>query len=54
MVYPHLKILWYGENISVGDSKRSKNERQAEEEMELNGVWRFPEGNGKQGNKNQK
>ena len=27
MVWPHLKILWHGEDNSVGDSERSKKER---------------------------
>ena len=52
MVWPHLKILWHGENNSVGDSERSKKERKTEKEMEEHqeldgyGVWRFPEGSG--------
>ena len=33
MVWPHLKILWHGEDSSVGDSERSKKERKTEEEM---------------------
>ena len=33
MVWPHLKILWHGEDNSAGDSERSKTERKAEEEM---------------------
>ena len=33
MVWPHLKILWHGENNSAGDSERSKKERKTEEEM---------------------
>ena len=32
MVWPHLKILWHGDN-SAGDSERSKKERKTEEEM---------------------
>ena len=36
MVWPHLKILWYGEDNSAGDSERSKKERKTEEEM---GRW---------------
>ena len=55
MVWEHLKILWHGEDNSAGDSERSK-ERKTEEEMgrkhqgmDGNGVWRFPEGNGRQG-----
>ena len=31
MVWPHLKILWYGEDNSAGDSERSKKERKTEE-----------------------
>ena len=56
MLRPHLKILWHGEDNSAGDSERSKKERKTEEEMgryhqgmDMNGVWRFPEGNGRQG-----
>ena len=33
MVWPHLKILWHGENNSAGDSERSKKEGKTEEEM---------------------
>ena len=51
MVWPHLKILWHGEDNSAGDSERSKKEKKTEEEiarlhqgMDRNGVWRFPEG----------
>ena len=33
MVWPHLKILWHGEDNSAGDRERSKQERKAEEEM---------------------
>ena len=33
MVWPHLKILGHGEDISVGDSERSKKKRKTEEEM---------------------
>ena len=56
MVWPLLKILLHGENSSAGDSERSKKERKTEEEipvhqgMDRNGVWRFPEGSGRQGN----
>ena len=55
MVWPHLKILWHGEDNSSGDSERSKKERKTEEMgrqhqgMDGNGVWRFPEGSGRQG-----
>ena len=35
-VWPHLKILWHGEDNSVGDSERSKKERKTEEKMEDN------------------
>ena len=56
MVWPHLKILGHGEANSAGDSERSKKERKAEKEisrehqgMDGNGVWRFPEGSGRQG-----
>ena len=48
MVWPHLKILWHGEDNSAWDSEMSKKERKTEEEMDRNGVWRFPEGSGKQ------
>ena len=48
VVWPHLKILRYGEDNSAGDSERSK-EKKTEEEMvryhqgmDGNGVWRFP------------
>ena len=34
VVWPHLKILWNGEDNSAGDSERSKKERKIEEEME--------------------
>ena len=34
MVWPHLKILWHGEDNSARDSERSKKERKTEEEME--------------------
>ena len=33
MVWPHLKILWHGEDNSARDSERSKEERKTEEEM---------------------
>ena len=33
MVWPHLKILWHGENNSARDSARSKKEKKTEEEM---------------------
>ena len=33
MVWPHLKILWQGEDNSARDSERSKNERKIEEEI---------------------
>ena len=33
MVWPHLKVLWRGEDSSAGDSERSKKERKTEEEM---------------------
>ena len=50
MVWPHLKILGHVEDNSAGDSERSKKERQTEEEIGRgNGVWRFPEGSGRQG-----
>ena len=32
MVWPHLKILWYGEDNFVGDIKKSKD-RKTEGEM---------------------
>ena len=55
MVWPHDKILWHGEDNSAGNNERSKKERKTEEEMgryhqgmDGNGVWRFPEGNGRQ------
>ena len=56
MVWPHLKILRHGEGNSAGDSERSKKARKSEEEMgrkhqgmDGKGVWRFPEGSGRQG-----
>ena len=36
MIWPHLKILWHGENNSPWDSEKSKKERKTEEEM---GRW---------------
>ena len=55
MVKPHLKILGHGEDNSAGDSERSKKERKTVEGMgrlhqgmDGNGVWRFPEGSGRQ------
>ena len=33
MVWPHLKILWHGEDNSARDSERSKKKRKTEEEM---------------------
>ena len=55
MVWPHLKILWHGEDNSAGDSENS-NERKTKEEtgrylqgMDRNGVWRFPERSVRQG-----
>ena len=33
MVWPHLKILWHGEDKSAGYSERRKNERKTEEEL---------------------
>ena len=54
--WPHLKILWHGEDNSAGDSERNKKERKTEKEMiryyqgmDRNGVWRFPMGSGRQG-----
>ena len=32
MVWPHLKILWHGEDSSAGDSEKNKKERKTEEE----------------------
>ena len=56
MVWPHLKLLWHGEDNFARDNERSKKERKTEEEMgrehqgmDGNGVWRFPEGSGRQG-----
>ena len=56
MVWPHLKILWHSEDSSARNSESSKKERKTEEEMgrkqqgmDGNGVWRFPEGSGRQG-----
>ena len=34
MVWPHLKILWYGEDNSAEVRERTKKERKTEEEME--------------------
>ena len=46
MVWPHLKILWHGEDNSAGGSERSKKEKKSEEKMgrerqgtDGNGVW---------------
>ena len=36
MVWPHLKILWYGEDNSAGDSERSKKERKKKKRWENN------------------
>ena len=33
MVWPHLKILWRGEDNSARDSERSKKERKTEKEI---------------------
>ena len=33
MVWPHLKILWHGEDNSAGDSERNKKERKTEEDV---------------------
>ena len=33
MVWPHLKILWHGEDSFAGDSERNKKKRKTEEEM---------------------
>ena len=33
MEWPHLKILWHGEDNSAGDSERDKKERKTEEDM---------------------
>ena len=48
--------IWHGEDNSAGDNERSKKERKTEVEMgrwhqgmDRNGVWRFPEGSGRQG-----
>ena len=55
MEWPHLKILCHGEDNSARDNERSEKERKTEEEMgrkhqgmDGNGVWRFPEGSGRQ------
>ena len=32
-LWPHLKILWHGEDNSARDSERSKKEKKTEEEM---------------------
>ena len=31
VVWPHLKILWHGEDNSAGDSERSKKDRKTEQ-----------------------
>ena len=36
MVWPHLKILWHGEDNSARDSERSKKERKTEKRWEDN------------------
>ena len=33
MVWPHLKMLWHGEDNSARDIERSKKERKTEEEI---------------------
>ena len=33
MVWPHIKILGHSEDITAGDSERSKKERKTEEEV---------------------
>ena len=33
MVWPHLNILWHGEDNSALDIERSKKERKTEEDM---------------------
>ena len=33
MVWPHLKLLWHGEDNSAGKSERSKKERKTVEEI---------------------
>ena len=33
MVWPHLKMLWHGEDNSARDNKKSKKERKTEEEI---------------------
>ena len=51
MVWPHLKILWHGEDNSARDSDRSKKETKTEEEIKEwtgMGFLRFPEGSGRQ------
>ena len=55
-VWSNFKILVHGEDVSAGVSEGSKKERKTEEEigyyhqrMDENGVWRFPEGSGRQG-----
>ena len=40
MVWPHLKILWYVEDNSVGDSERNKMERKTEDIGKIaSGEW---------------
>ena len=39
MVWPHLKILWHGEDSSAGDSERSKKERKTEKERRRHKKW---------------
>ena len=48
-------MLWHGEDNSARNNERSKKERKTEEEigryhqeMDGNGVWRLPEGSGRQ------
>ena len=36
MAWPHLTILWYGEDNSTGDNERRKKEGKTEEEKEDN------------------
>ena len=50
MVWPHLTILWHGEDNSAGDNERSKTERRRDGKItSRNGVCRFPEGSGRHG-----
>ena len=54
MVWPRLKILWHGEDNSVGDSEQEgekdrRRDGKITSRKDGNGVWRFREGSGRHG-----